>query len=166
MSTIRYFSYGSNMSSQRLIDRVPSTKFMFIAKLKEHRLKFHKKSKDGSGKCDAEYTANPADCVIGVVFEILATEKPELDRKEGRGFGYEEKSVIVLTENDDQVEVVTYYATKIDALLKPYHWYKEHVLRGAKENNLPLDYISMIEKTESLPDPQPDRHEQELSIYR
>lgn len=151
------------MSSRRLIDRVPSATFISIAKLKEHRLQFHKKSKDGSGKCNAEYTSNPNDCVIGVVLEISASEKDALDRKEG--LGYEDKTVSVLMENGEQIEVVTYYATKIDATLKPYHWYKEHVLRGAKENNLPTVYISMIEKTESLPDPKPDRHKQELSIY-
>ena len=52
-----------------------------------------------------------------------------------------------------------------DATLNPYNWYKEHVLRGARENNLPHDYISIIEKIESLPDPDMDRHEQELAIY-
>jgi hypothetical protein len=34
-------------------------------------LKFHKRSKDGSGKCNAFRTGSQADYVIGVVFEVM-----------------------------------------------------------------------------------------------
>ena len=160
-----YFSYGSNMSSRRLMERAPSATFLSIATLQEHRLQFHKKSKDGSSKCDAKYTANQDDCVIGVVFTMSTSDKKKLDRKECLGFGYEEKTVTVVLENGTQVEASTYCAIKTDATLNPWSWYKEHVLRGARENNLPHDYISVIENIESLPDPNTERHAQELAIY-
>ena len=153
------------MSSRRLLERAPSATFLSIATLKEHRLRFHKKSSDGSGKCDAEYTANPDDCVMGVVFMMSASDKKELDRKECLGFGYEEKTVTVMLENGNRIETSTYFAVETDATLNPWSWYKKHVLRGARENNLPHDYISIIEKIESSPDPDMDRHEQELAIY-
>ena len=165
MKTMLYFSYGSNMSSRRLLERAPSATFLSIATLKEHRLRFHKKSRDGSGKCDAEHTANPNDCIMGVVFIMSASDKRELDRKECLGFGYKEKTVTVMLENGDRIEASTYLAVETDAALNPYSWYKEHVLRGARENNLPHDYISIIENIRSLPDPDMDRHEQELAIY-
>jgi len=165
MKTVHYFSYGSNMSSRRLLERVPSAAFLSIATLKGHRLQFHKKSRDGSGKCDAEHTADHDDCVIGVVFEMSVSDKKELDQKECLGFGYKKKTVTVVLESGDQIETATYSATETIAALKPYHWYKEHVLRGARENNLPHDYIAIIEKIESVPDPDMDRHEQELAIY-
>lgn len=165
MKTMLYFSYGSNMSSRRLLERAPSATFLSIATLKEHRLRFHKKSRDGSGKCDAEYTANPDDCVMGVVFMMSASDKKELDRKECLGFGYEEKTVTVMLENGNRIETSTYFAVETDATLNPWSWYKKHVLRGARENNLPHDYISIIEKIRSLPDPDMDRHAQELAIY-
>ncbi len=66
MTTIKYFAYGSNMSSRRLMDRVPSAQFVSIGKLGEHRLRYHKKSKDGSGKCDIEHTENPENSVWNV----------------------------------------------------------------------------------------------------
>lgn len=50
---ILYFAYGSNMSSARLRARVPSCRPIGIAFLPGHELRFHKRSKDGSGKCDA-----------------------------------------------------------------------------------------------------------------
>ena len=165
MKIVRYFSYGSNMSSRRLLERVPSAAFLSIATLKGHRLQFHKKSRDGSGKCDAEHTADHDDCVIGVVFEMSVSDKKELDQKECLGFGYKKKTVTVVLESGDQIETATYSATETIAALKPYHRYKEHVLRGARENNLPHDYIAIIEKIESVPDPYMDRHEQELAIY-
>ena len=58
-----------------------------------------------------------------------------------------------------------YYATRINNSLKPFHWYKDHVLIGARENGLPADYIAQIEAVESLDDPKPERHARELSIY-
>lgn len=166
MDTMLYFSYGSNMSTPRLTDRVPSAHAVAVARLYKHRLKFHKKSKDNSGKCDAEYTNDEKDVVYGVVFEIAASEKPELDRKEGLGKGYGEKNVSVYTHDGKELKVITYYATSTDPELKPYEWYKEHVVRGAREHGLPAEYINAILAVEAVPDPDKTRHERELSIYR
>lgn len=166
MDTMLYFSYGSNMSTPRLTDRVPSARAVTIAQLHKHKLKFHKKSNDGSGKCDAEYTNNAEDIVYGVVFQISASEKQELDSKEGLRNGYEEKNVSVIAQNGEVLDAVTYYATRIDSSLKPYDWYKEHVTRGAHEHNLPPEYIATIDAINSIPDPDKKRHVKELSIYR
>ena len=48
-----YFAYGSNMLTARLRERMPSCKPLGIAKLPGHALRFHKRSKDQSGKCNA-----------------------------------------------------------------------------------------------------------------
>jgi len=162
-----YFSYGSNMSRKRLLDRVPSAKFYVVATLTKHVLKFHKISKnDGSGKCDALETANPNDKIIGVVFDISESEKPELDQKEGLHYGYEEKTVEVISIDGELMNATTYYAINCDPALKPYHWYKEHVIKGAKENGLPEVYIQSISDVESIADPKPERHDEEMQIYR
>ena len=125
-----YFAYGSNMSLRRLKapERVPSAKIICSARLPEHRLVFHKKSKDDSAKCDACYTGNPNDLVIGILFEINEAEKKKLNRAEGLGFGYKEKEVVLLTDRSKQ-KAIMYYATDFDPKLKPYGWYKELVLR-------------------------------------
>ena len=160
-----YFSYGSNMSVKRFKDRVPSAETKCIATLKGHELRFHKKSKDGSGKCDAYETSNPAHAVIGVVFKILETEKPQLDTKEGLGHGYDQKLVILTTEAGEAIKAVTYYATKVDSNLKPYQWYLHHVLIGAEENGLPEDYVQNIRSISSIADPKTERHDREMAIY-
>jgi len=160
-----YFSYGSNMSIKRLRDRVPSASFVTVATLHKHDLRFHKKSKDGSGKCDAHETNNIEHFVIGVVFEIAGSEKQELDRKEGLGYGYEEKTIALSAQSGAPITAMTYYATDIDPSLKPYHWYKHHVVTGAKENGLPEEYVENICNIESVADPKPERHESEMAIY-
>lgn len=160
------FSYGSNMSLERLRDRVRSAQFVAVATLSKHRLRFHKASNDGSGKCDAESTGNPDDCVIGVVFEISEDEKPALDRKEGLGTGYDEREVEVVTSDGRTLPSVMYFATNIDPSRRPYCWYKIHVLVGAQENSLPVEYIAQIEAVDADNDPDRDRCERELAIYR
>lgn len=160
-----YFSYGSNMSIKRLQVRVPSASFFSVATLHEHDLRFHKISKDGSGKCDAHETNNPEHFVLGVVFEIAEYEKPELDRIEGLGCGYEQKEIELIMQSGEIIKAATYYATNIDPVLKPYHWYKHHVLIGAQENELPNEYVEKISNIESIVDPRAERNELEMAIY-
>ena len=154
------------MSIKRLAARVPSADAVGVAKLTEHTLKFHKIGKDGSAKCDAEYTGNPEDRVLGVVFRILASEKPRLDRIEGLGYGYGQTRVMIAPERGEKIPALTYRAIPVDASLKPFRWYKEHVLIGARENHLPARYIEAIEAIESIDDPDPRRHATEMAIYK
>lgn len=162
-----YFAYGSNMSIRRLRVRVPSAMRHGVAILQKHLLKFHKVSqKDGSAKCDAKETGRPEDRVIGVIFDLPESQKPELDRQEGLGCGYGQKDVSVQLSDSTVIESFTYFATRIDPDLKPWHWYKEHVLKGAVENGLPVEYIQEIEAVESIADPDVERHKRELTVYR
>ena len=47
--------------------------------------------------------------------------------------------------NGETIEAFTYCADNIAEGLKPYLWYKYHVLLGAVENDLPPDYILFID---------------------
>ncbi len=162
-----YFAYGSNMSERRLRKRVSSAQKIGVATLPGHQLVFHKKSEnDGSGKCDAYPTLESNDGVIGVLFELDRSEKLLLDGVEGIGVGYEQRIIGITLDNGSRYEAFAYFAICIDPSLKPYHWYKEHVLRGAVENSLPETYIKSIQCVESIADPNSKRTLHELSIYR
>src|SRR5699024_4317549 len=160
------FAFGSNMSSRRLRARVASARFVATARLACHRLCFHKRGPDGSGKGDAEWTKNPADQVFGVVFELDATDKPILDSYEGLGAGYEEKLVELTTADGARLAALLYYATDIDAALSPHDWYLDHVLAGAREFHLPQDYINRIAATPTQRDPDAERARRERAIYQ
>jgi hypothetical protein len=147
------------MLTARLRARVPSCKPLGRASLRGHELRFHKRSKDGSGKCNA-LRADGAAGVIGVLFSFDATDRARLDRAEGRGAGYDDIEVTVLDAEGGIVNALTYLASPefIDDGLSPYGWYRELVITGAREHGLPQDYIaSWIEKVEVIEDPDPAR---------
>ena len=161
-----YFAYGSNMSAARLKERVPSAFALETGFLYEHKLAFHKVGrKDGTGKCDAHHTGDPSDYLMGVIYRIDPDHRSSLDRIEGLGNGYKAKDVTIISVSDKEIKASTYIATNINKDLKPFHWYKHHVLYGARENNFPSDYIERILSFESIDDPDPDRVKRELSIY-
>lgn len=162
---IRYFAYGSNMSVRRLLDRVPGAAVSGSGRLSGHELRFHKRSRDGSGKCNAFSTQRESAVVFGALFDIPVAEKALLDRLEGLKFGYKEKTVIVLRPDGTSEDAVTYYAVDIDDALKPFTWYKDHVLIGAREGNLPADYIMSIEAVEAVYDNSAERERKERAIY-
>jgi hypothetical protein len=154
------------MSLPRLRERVPGAERISMFTLVEHSLRFHKVSKkDGSGKCDALFTGNPDDFVIGALFEISANGKVALDQAEGLGFGYQEKWVTVTDAQGNLLEAVTYYATNTDPSLLPYSWYLQHVIYGAKETGVPADYLDVLSATRSQEDPDRERDAKERAIY-
>lgn len=163
---VYYFSYGSNMSVKRLQQRIPSAVKAGTGMLFRHVLCFHKTGRlDGTGKCDARETGNPEHCVYGVLYRVSAADRHILNQIEGLAFGYDVKDVVIRLDTGSEVTAYTYYATRIDPTLKPLDWYKQHVLRGARENSLPEAYLHAIEAIESVMDTDSERRARELSIY-
>jgi hypothetical protein len=162
---MRYFAYGSNMSLRRLRVRVPSACVVSVATLRAHELRFHKRGRDGSAKCDIYSTGEASHRVIGVLYTIDPCERHALDLAEGLGAGYDEKEVSVTAEAGEMVIAFTYQATDLAPELKPYHWYKQHVYLGALENRLPPDYLAMIAATEAIEDADRERRDREQGIY-
>lgn len=161
-----YFAYGSNMSLSRLRERVPSAEAVGCFSLNGHDLRFHKLSKDGSGKCDAFFTSDSGNTIYGVLFKIASSEKPALDQAEGLGYGYDEKEVTVTAHDSSSITATTYVATKIDEKLKPYSWYVNHVLVGANEASLPLSYIATkINSVEAVEDNDRARDAKQRAIH-
>jgi len=158
-------AYGSNMLSSRIQERCPSARALGVAELHGHELKWHKRSKDESGKCDVVQAKGKKQIVYGALFEIAASEKSELDTAEGLGNGYEEKQVQVLFEGKPRT-VALYAATKTDSALRPYTWYKAFVVAGAKEHKLPSEYIHQLEAVEATQDPDRKRHERNTQLLK
>lgn len=166
MENLLYFAYGSNMSTRRLRHRVPSARPVGAGSLAGHRLAWHKKGADGSGKCDIP-AARPGDIVYGVLYQIDAAHRIHLDRAEGLGRGYELKDVEVLVlDRAEPVGAFTYCATRTDSNYLPYAWYKDHVLIGAREHDLPADYIRLIENVPVFEDPDRHREHSERRLYQ
>ncbi|MGK7917374.1 MAG: gamma-glutamylcyclotransferase family protein [Prochloraceae cyanobacterium] len=160
-----YFAYGSNMSTRRLRKRTPSAKPLGMAQLLEHQLIFHKIGRDGSAKCDIHKTGRACDIVWGVLFEISTDERHLLDRAEGLGCGYEYKTVRVKS-NESVIEAGAYYATHIDAELRPFDWYLNFVLKGAEEHGLPNSYLNSLKSWSMVIDPDSERSQRNFSLLK
>ncbi len=154
------------MCTGRLQKRVPSAEALFGASLNERSLRFHKRSVDGSGKCDAYLTHQPVDVVWGVVFRFLSQERERLDRAEGLGSGYDEEEISVIDLHGEEHETLVYVADpeSIDKSLSPYSWYKRFLVEGARQHRLPLDYIEAVEAVQTLDDPNETRDRTMRSI--
>ncbi|WP_176058564.1 gamma-glutamylcyclotransferase family protein [Paraburkholderia sp. BCC1876] len=160
-----YFAYGSNMSAPRLSERIKPIRHAANGYLDGYQLTFDKVSKDGSGKCDCKRTGELGHRVWGVLFAINANSLEALDKYEDAGSTYERQNIQVPTDQG-VVAAVTYLATKLEPGLRPYHWYKYHVVYGAREAKLPPDYIAAIEQIEEIQDLDAARTEKNLAIYR
>ena len=149
--TFLYFAYGSNMLTRRLLGRTPSARTLGVAVLAGHELRWHKVSKDGSGKCDIVASAN-GGTVQGVIYEIALADKPALEVAEGLGAGYREVQLEVQLTERGAVRALSYQATNIDHGTRPYDWYKTLVVAGAQEHHLAEDYVSALQAVPSVAD--------------
>lgn len=160
-----YFAYRSNMSTTRLRERMPSCKPLGIATLLGYELRFHKRSKDNSGKCNAYATDDPDDSVVGVLFSFDPKERLKLDKAEGVGNGYDHANVTVVNDKGRRRKVLTYVATAdyIDDALQPFDWYMDFVLAGAEEHALPDEFIRSVAP---IPDPNKGRDKRERATLK
>lgn len=158
-----YFGYGSNMWQQRMYARIGMCRVVTSAWVEGYALRFHKRGRDGSGKCDAHRTDLASDRLYGVVFEVEPAQRERLDAIEG--LDYVPTSVVVRSETDE-MRGYAYVAkpTAIDAVLRPFEWYKSIVVAGACQNALPESYIKSIECVGSVMDSDAARVAENLSI--
>ncbi|WP_235272578.1 MULTISPECIES: gamma-glutamylcyclotransferase [Halomonadaceae] len=49
--------------------------------------------------------------------------------------------------------------------MRPYMWYKHHVVAGAREHGLPAAYVRALESIEARTDPDNERHARELVLH-
>ena len=150
------FAYGSNLPKARIQARCPSARALGVAELWGHELRWHKKSRDGSGKCDIVACADGTASVYGVLYEIAAGEKSKLDQAEGLGAGYKEMDITVVHDGQSRT-VKAYVATNIGPALQPYTWYRDLVLAGAVEHALPAAYIENLRAVVAIDDPNRER---------
>lgn len=147
-----YAAYGSNLHPIRLNERISSAQLVATSFVPNWSLQFHKRSKDGSGKCNILSGGNG---IHVAVFDISVADKRLLDRIEGLGTGYSEIMLAVPGIGP----CVSYAAesSHIDDSLLAYDWYKELVLLGARVHGFPENYLERINSVPVRQDPSPER---------
>lgn len=160
------FAYGSNMNLTRLLQRVPSAVKVSNAFLPGYKFVCNKVSKDGSAKANIIKTDISGELVWGVLFNIDNKEKPLLDKAEGLGLGYNEETLIFFDQLSNSYSAQIYIAdgNSINSHLLPFDWYKEFIVTGAIQNQLPAAYISQLQSIPCVPDPYEKRRLKNYSI--
>ena len=159
---IPYLAYGSNLHPQRLRARVGAPLAARTVRLAGWSLRFHKRSRDGSGKCDIVPAGNQH--IYGVIYSLTRAAKERLDDIEGVGFGYDITELRV-----PGVGTVTTYRAHdhaIDGGLSPYSWYHQLVLAGARHHGFPASYLDDLNGITTLEDPDRRRHSREMVIIK
>lgn len=146
---VLYFAYGSNMKKNRLCKRVPSAKLAGRGRILNKRLVCNKRSNDNSGK--ANLKDSPGGVVWGVLYEMDSSDLNRLDEVEE---GYQRTTMHVHIDKDKSVAAEVYISTEITPKGIPFNWYKELLVSGAQEHQLPEDYIAFLEKLPSKHDPK------------
>ena len=151
-----YFAYGSNMDFSQMRERCPSARFVCVAKLKDHRLAFTRKSE--KRKCGvSDVIQQEGSDVWGVVYEIDERDIGLLDQTEGfrpgrteNDYVREERQVFAEGDNKKPLLVSVYFAIKEDNPPKPNIKYKQLIVNGAKYWHLPDAYIQELERIEVM----------------
>jgi hypothetical protein len=138
---------------------LPSVRLLGTGFVPKHSLQFHKRSVDGSGKCNIEIAGTG---VHVAVYELSVAEKGRLDEIEGVGRGYRD-SVIDVPGFSDCATYMAEDGYKDDSL-RPYGWYRELVLLGCRYHGFPKEYVARVSATESISDPDVERREQNKKL--
>jgi gamma-glutamylcyclotransferase len=139
-SDFYYFAYGSNMSTERLKDRIGDCKVISGAILSNHDLLFNKYSNsDGTGKANISYSKEKS--VHGVVYKLAKEQLDRLDLFEGAKLSpphYTRENMEVQLYDGSKVEVITYVAHQNFTRegLVPSQEYLDWILNGLKENGI------------------------------
>ncbi|MGB5053368.1 MAG: gamma-glutamylcyclotransferase family protein [Nitrospirales bacterium] len=158
-----YLAYGSNLHPVRLQERVPSAELLDVVELRSYRLAFQKRGQDGSSKCNLARTGEESDEVYGGIYQIDSAHKPVLDRFEGNGY---HDSQLTVEFHGQEYSCLIYLAqpSYIEHSLKPFHWYKELIVLGARHLRFPDAYVRSIESIESVEDPDQESRMQHQKL--
>ena len=156
---MRYAAYGSNLHPLRLGERLPSARLVGTGFLPDWSLRFHKLSKDRSGKCSI---VSGDEGAYFAIFDISDDDKLELDRIEGVGNGYGSTSLHIPSFGDCATYIAE--ASHVDDALRPYDWYREFVLAGAAFHVFPADYVARIAAVRAIPDPDIERRARQWAL--
>ncbi|PKL42005.1 MAG: gamma-glutamylcyclotransferase [Candidatus Riflebacteria bacterium HGW-Riflebacteria-1] len=131
---IKYFAYGSNMSLEQMKKRCPQHKVVGQGTLHGYRWIINSRGY-------ANIIQSESDYVIGVVYEISASDEACLDRKEGVAKGCYNKETLDISTGDAQITCIVY----IDPIVTegaPKEEYIGRIEDGIRDAKLPPDYVA------------------------
>lgn len=143
-----YFAYGSNMCQKQMRERCPGSSFLFLGYLDNYEFLY-----DGFSKIRQCAVANVIvkedSKVWGAVFEISENDRDELDQFEGYPKSYGRSVLTVKSDHSSPHQAIVYHREGREKGL-PSEGYKNIIMEGASDSNLPLEYIEWLNSFDTL----------------
>ena len=125
---INYFAFGSNMSAQRMHERLGWSPSRSGAILLDYEMIFNKHSNDG-GK--ANIMSSPGNIVEGILYSVNEEDLLILDNYEGvAAKQYKRHEIEVRSNNKNSITAVTYKALNTGKISAPTEEYLSYILEG------------------------------------
>ncbi len=127
----RYFAYGSNIDAAQMKNRCPQSEKLEKAKLSGYEFFINKRGY-------ANVRQNKDKVVYGIIYEITEDDENKLDHCEGVQYGTNIKPTSAELN-------AYYYLAKETNEGQPKEDYLKKIIRAAKNNDFPVEYISELE---------------------
>lgn len=142
---MKFFLYGDLLNPSQLTRRAPEHRFLHLATLADHTVKFCRWS--SQWRCGlASIVPSPGEKTWGGVFELTDEDVKVMDQFEQdvpQG-AYRHLQITVSTETGEKELVTTYAATPIGKF-KPKDHYLDWVLKGLKHWKFPEEVMQQWE---------------------
>ena len=143
---LNYFAFGSNMSAQRMHERLGWSPSRSGAILHDYEMIINKHSNDG-GK--ANIMSCPGNIVEGILYSLNEVDLLILDKYEGvAAKQYKRHEIEVRNKNKHSIKAVTYKALNTGKVSAPTEEYLNYILEG--KEFLSSEYYTKLKSTETL----------------
>ena len=143
---LNYFAFGSNMSAQRMHERLGWSPSRSGAILHNYEMIFNKHSNDG-GK--ANIMSSPGNIVEGILYSVNEEDLLILDKYEGvSSKQYKRYEIKGRDKNKNSIPAVAYKALNTGKVSAPTEEYLNYILEG--KEFLSPGYYAKLKSTETL----------------
>ena len=143
---LNYFAFGSNMSAQRIRERLGWSPSRSGVILHDYEMIFNKHSNDG-GK--ANIMSSPGNLVEGILYSVNEEDLVILDKYEGvSSKQYKRYEIEVQDNNKNSIPAVAYKALNTGKVSAPTEEYLNYILKGREF--LSPGYYTKLKSTETL----------------
>lgn len=158
------FAYASNMDVDEFSKTVPSAKKLAVAKLPGYSFAFNKTAGDGSSKANIVVSTEPDAHVWGVLIEYNDHEKGNFFNPTGWSSDFELPTVNCIDINGEMYQAEAFVALPhaINDFTLPYDWYQAKIIKLARKEGLPEDYITAISLMPHKVDPDEKRRARKM----
>lgn len=149
-----YFAYGSNMNLAQMKQRCSASKVLGIACLPGHKVEFYGYSVIWDGAQET-VVSDPKSEVWGVLYELQASDWDALDVHQDARFNgtgaYFHYPVKVINMKQETIDALIYKKDILKEAKPPSAEYLDFIVQGAKEQDLPVEYITLLQNKETKP---------------